>query len=146
MKSSKESWKKICKNGEIINLKVATTLSALIQNIDSTCETTQSEAIRSVSKGLTIRNWLIGYYIVEFEQNGKDRATYGDKLIENIAKNLSHKKGMSKTNLKLFKIFYITYPQIGQTVSDQFKIEHKKSHTISEKSLLVPIEKLKDIK
>ena len=84
-------------------MKIATTLSALIQNIDSTCETTQSEAIRSVSKGLTIRNWLIGYYIVEFKQN-------------------------------------------GQTVSDKFKIEHKKSQAISEKSLLVPIEKLKDIK
>lgn len=69
----------------------------LIQNIDTTCSVTQSQSIRSVSKSLTIRNWLIGYYIVEFEQNGQDRAMYGDKLIRNLADKLSHKKGMSAT-------------------------------------------------
>jgi len=36
---------------------------------------------------LTIRNWLIGYYIVEFEQNGKDRAEYGISLLKSIAYN-----------------------------------------------------------
>ena len=65
-------------------------LSLLIKKIDSTCTATQTQAVQSVSKSLTIRNWIIGYYIVEYEQNGKDRAAYGDKLIVNISKKLSH--------------------------------------------------------
>jgi len=117
-------------------------LDILIQNINTTCSVMQSEAIKSVSKSLSMRNWLIGYYIVEFEQNGQDRAVYGEKLIENLAKKLSNQKGMSSTNLKLFKMFYITYPQISQTVFDQFKIGDKKSQTLSGKSLYVPIDKL----
>lgn len=32
----------------------------------------------------TMRNWLIGYYIVEFEQHGKDRAEYGSQLLKKI--------------------------------------------------------------
>ncbi len=94
-------------------------LEFLIEKIDNTCSVMQSQAIRSVSRSLTIRNWVIGYYIVEYEQSGQDRAKYGDALVANVAKKLSHIKGMSTTNLKLFKMFYLAYPQISQTVSDQ---------------------------
>jgi hypothetical protein len=120
-------------------------LEVLIENIDTACHIMQSEAIRSVSKNLTMRNWIIGYYIVEYEQNGKDRAKYGDALIINLAKKLSHKKGMSTTNLKLFKMFYRAYPQISQTVTDQFKLEYQKSQTVSDKSLSVPVDKLLNV-
>ncbi len=117
-------------------------LSLLIKKIDSTCTATQTQAVQSVSKSLTIRNWIIGYYIVEYEQNGKDRAAYGDKLIVNISKKLSHIQGMSTTNLKLFKLFYLSYLQISQTVSGEFKLEYQKSQTVSDKSLSVPVDKL----
>ena len=65
---------------------------------------------------LTIRNWLIGYYIVEFEQNGKDRAEYGKSLLKSIAKNLSHIKGMEERSLRRFRQFYLFYPQIADTI------------------------------
>jgi len=117
-------------------------LNLLIKNIDSTCNIMQVQAINSVSKSLTLRNWIIGYYIVEYEQMGQDRAKYGDKLIVNISKKLSHIKGMSTTNLKLFKMFYLSYPQISQTVSNQFKLEHQKRQTVSDQLLTVPIQKL----
>ncbi len=117
-------------------------LNILINKIDNTCHVTQAQAIRSVSRSLTIRNWIIGYYIVEYEQNGEYRAAYGDKLIVNISKKLSHIQGMSTTNLKLFKLFYLSYPQISQTVSDEFKLEFQKSQTVSDKSLFVPVHKL----
>ncbi len=96
-------------------------LENLIQKIDSTCSTIQTEAIRSVSKSLTLRNWTIGYYIVEYEQMGQDKAVYGDKLIENLSKKLSHIKGVSATNLRLFRTFYTVYPQIQQTESGEFE-------------------------
>ena len=117
-------------------------LKSLIEKIDNTCNITQAQAINSVSRSLTLRNWLIGYYIVEFEQNGQDRAKYGDSLVVNIAKKLSHIKGMSTTNLKLFKMFYLAYPQISQTVSVEFKIEYQKSQTVSDKLLFVPTDNL----
>ena len=42
----------------------------------------QAQAAHAVNLALTARNWLIGYYIVEFEQNGEDRAAYGEQLLK----------------------------------------------------------------
>lgn len=106
------------------------TFDRLITQITTVHNTIQSEAIRSVSKSLTTRNWLIGYYIVEYEQKGVDRANYGDKVIENLARNLNNIKGLSNTNLKLFRQFYFTYPQISQTVPDQFALSFQKSQAL----------------
>jgi hypothetical protein len=94
----------------------------LIDIISETHSTLQQKAASAVNKSLTIRNWLIGFYIVEFEQNGEDRAKYGDRLLESIAEKTKHIKGLSSRNLNLFRQFYIIYPQIMQTVSAQSKM------------------------
>ncbi len=73
-------------------------------------------ANKAVNQLLTIRNWLIGKYIVEYEQNGQDRAKYGTKLIQTLSIKLD-KNGLSARNLKLFRQFYLTFPEIGQPVS-----------------------------
>jgi len=65
-----------------------------------------------VNQFLTVRNWLIGFYIVKFEQNGEDRAKYGVRLIRNLAKAVN-RPGLSFSNLKTFKQFYITYRRLG---------------------------------
>lgn len=96
----------------------------LLRNtIDSLNELTQKKALQNVNTMLSIRNWLIGFYIVNYEQNGADRAKYGEHIIENLADELKKRnlKGMSYRNLQLFKKFYYMYPQIVQTVSAQFK-------------------------
>lgn len=92
----------------------------LVNTIQQTHSQLQASAIRSVNKHLTIRNWLIGFYIVEFEQNGSDRATYGEKLLDDLAESINQ-KGLSSRNLKLFRQFYYLYPQIGLTLSDQLQ-------------------------
>ena len=76
-------------------------------------------AQKAININLTIRNWLIGCYIVEFEQNGEDRAKYGDRLIDELSKNLKTKglKGYSPIALRTCRKFYKMYPQIQQTVS-----------------------------
>ena len=51
--------------------------ASLLKAISSTTAQLQSRAAAAVNQALVIRNWLIGAYIVEFEQNGKDRAKYG---------------------------------------------------------------------
>ncbi|MEA1983276.1 MAG: PDDEXK nuclease domain-containing protein [Campylobacterota bacterium] len=118
------------------------TLPNLISTIDTVHQTFQTRALQRVSVNLTLRNFVIGHYIVEYEQNGSDRATYGSKLIENMAKKLSHIKGMSKSNLKSFRQFYLIYPQISQTVSGKFKLVGQKSQTVSDQSLYIPTNKL----
>ena len=58
---------------------------SLISSIDETHQTLQQSAVKAVNRHITLRNWLIGYYIVEFEQNGEDRAKYGTKLLKELA-------------------------------------------------------------
>jgi len=69
-----------------------------------------------VNVSLTIRNYLFGFYIVEFEQSGEDKAKYGDHLLENIAEQLKHKNGLSYRNLRQFRQFYLACPLITSVV------------------------------
>jgi len=89
----------------------------LILDIEQTHSILQKNTISLININLTVRNWLIGYYIVEFEQNGNDRATYGEHLLEKLAEKLKHIKGLSHRNLKTFKSFYLVYPQIASLFS-----------------------------
>ncbi len=84
--------------------------SKLISTIEQVHVQLQASAANAVNQSLTIRNWLIGYYIVEFEQNGEDRAVYGDKLIERLAEKLNHIKGIDRRSIFKFRQFYIFYP------------------------------------
>jgi hypothetical protein len=74
---------------------------------------------RQVNTALTLRNWVIGCYIFEYEQHGKDRAVYGQKLYKIIAGNLKEKglQSLGDRTLYLCKDFYIAYPHILQAVS-----------------------------
>lgn len=87
----------------------------LIQSITTTDEVLRIEAVKAINKSLTARNWLIGLYIIEFEQNGEDRAKYGAKLLQNLTKRLNA-EGFSYRNLKLFRQFYVEYPQLSQPI------------------------------
>ena len=91
----------------------------LVEQIQKTHQTLQAQSTKAVNVGLTIRNWLIGLYIVEFEQNGEDRAKYGDNLLTNLSKRLEI-RGLSETNLKNSRIFYLAYSEIRQLITDGF--------------------------
>ena len=59
--------------------------------IQSTHDAAQSSAVRAINRMQTMRNWLIGYYIVEFEQHGKDRAEYGTQLLKKLEERVNRK-------------------------------------------------------
>ncbi len=101
-------------------------LNQLISQIHQLDSGLKQEANKAVNQLLTIRNWLIGYYIVEYEQQGEDRAKYGDKMLRNLSEKLASRglKGFSYTNLSLFRQFYLLYPEIVQTVSEQLGATH----------------------
>jgi hypothetical protein len=85
--------------------------NSLIETIEQTHLSFQEQSVKAVNAGLTLRNWLIGFYIVEFEQNGDDRAQYGTSLIRNIANNLNI-KGLNAPELSRCRQFYKVYPEI----------------------------------
>ena len=60
----------------------------------------------------TMRNWLIGYYIVEFEQYGKDRAECGTQLLKKLEERVN-RKGLNVTLFQTSRNFYNLYPQMG---------------------------------
>ena len=80
----------------------------LVSTIQQLHQQLQQSAVNAVNQMLTMRNWLIGYYIVEFEQKGKERAEYGSGLLERLSKDLSllHGKGFSLSNVKRMRQFY----------------------------------------
>lgn len=88
----------------------------------------QQKAQQQVNTLLTKRNWLVGYYLVEYEQNGEDRATYGKQLLPRLAENLKKNglKGLDVRGLTNCRRFYQTYPEIWQTVTAELQfIENK---------------------
>jgi predicted nuclease of restriction endonuclease-like (RecB) superfamily len=95
----------------------------LVFTIQDTHSSLQAVAAKAVNIPMTIRNWLIGFYIIEYEQHGEDRANYGDKLIKNLEQQLFKNglNGLSFTNLNLYRQFYLRYPEMVQTVSEFFK-------------------------
>ena len=119
----------------------------LINSIELTHEQLSSQAVKQVNYLQTIRNWLIGYYIVEFEQNGEDRAEYGRKFMENTAKRLIHVRGMAVSNLKNFRQFYLTYQRflpymMNQTVFFQIRQTLSGEFEKNDNSLSLPVETL----
>ena len=80
--------------------------------IQSTHDAAQSSAVRAINRMQTMRNWLIGYYIVEFEQHGKDRAEYGTQLLKKLEERVN-RKGLNVTLFQTSRNFYSLYPQMG---------------------------------
>jgi predicted nuclease of restriction endonuclease-like (RecB) superfamily len=77
----------------------------------------QAQTAHAINLAVTARNWLVGFYIVEFEQHGEDRAKYGENLLKNLAKRLN-RRGLGERRLYEFRLTYIIYPQIGQVIAD----------------------------
>ena len=75
----------------------------------------RSTAYRAVNSVMIDTYWQIGRRIVEQEQNGKDRARYGEQLIVNLSRHLgdSFGSGFSVANLKNFRQFYLTFPELA---------------------------------
>lgn len=108
---------------------------ALIDSLRSLDSSLKQQVKSTANFGLTLRNWLVGAYIVEFEQKGEDRAAYGENLIPKIAQALSV-KGLSVRNLEVSRLFYNAYPSIPQTLSAEFSgLISEISQTVSAKSL-----------
>ena len=77
-----------------------------------------SATVKAINRFATIRNYVIGFYIVEYEQFGQDRAKYGDRLLKRLSENVN-KRGINETILKNCRRFYLAYPQIKDYLNGQ---------------------------
>ena len=80
-----------------------------------------AQASRAVNLSLTLRNWLIGCYIAEYELNGEDRAAYGEKVLSELSFRLNDISNCNRRQLYRYLRFYRLYPQIVATLSPQFQ-------------------------
>jgi len=94
----------------------------------------QTQVQKQVNTALTLRNWIIGRYIFEYEQKGEDRAQYGQQVLKEISHSLKKKglKSFSDRNLYLCRDFYLAYPEILQTVSAKLYLSDFQSIGISQ--------------
>jgi hypothetical protein len=78
---------------------VAARTSGLVEAIRQVHEHCASQAGKAINVSLTLRNWVIGCYILEYEQRGGDRTDYGERLLESLSDRLQH-AGMSRSSTK----------------------------------------------
>ncbi|WP_234110744.1 DUF1016 N-terminal domain-containing protein [Chryseobacterium sp. R2A-55] len=90
--------------------------------IKETHNVLQHYAVKAINIGLTTRNYLIGFYINDYELGGENRAQYGEQLVEKLATELSKKglKNISAPELSIFRQFCDAYPEILGTLSQKF--------------------------
>ena len=103
---------------------------ALVKHISTIQNTLQAQAAHAVNLALTSRNWLMGCYIVEFEQNGEDRAAYGEQLLKKLEQRLKT-KGLNERRFREFRRLYLVYPQLKEQVLHYIMAGNEIRHTLS---------------
>ena len=109
-------------NKKIQNIEI---YQKLVDSIGNTIESARQRAIQAVNNELLRANWEIGKYIVEYEQDGKEKAEYGSSLLTNLSKDLKSRfgKGFSKSNIYLMRQFYLKY-QTFQSLTGKLTWTH----------------------
>jgi len=97
----------------------------LIDKISEVTANARGQIAKSINTELIQTYWLIGQYIVEFEQDGRASATYGSKLLNYLQKDLTHLlgKGFSRSNLQYMRLLYLRF-QNCQTLSGELSWSH----------------------
>jgi hypothetical protein len=120
IKNSESSSELLTKIAEGWAEKQNPSFDELSASVLHTHQTAQAGAIRAVNQMATLRNWLIGCYIVEYEQKGSDRAKYGDRLLKRLEESVNT-KGLNVTLFRNSRSFYKLYPQMASL----FRIRRK---------------------
>jgi predicted nuclease of restriction endonuclease-like (RecB) superfamily len=96
---------------------------SLVRAIADVHERLLTQATKAVNVCLTLRNWLIGCYIREYELKGSDRATYREHLFDALAERLTARavSNCNRRQLYRYRDFYRTYPGIVGTASPQLR-------------------------
>ena len=94
--------------------------TGLVGNIGKLLESARRTSARAVNAIMTATYWEIGRHIVEFEQGGKARAEYGERLLEKLSGDLTTRfgRGFGLVQIRVMRQFFVTYPGIRQSAID----------------------------
>jgi len=98
-------------------------LPSLVRRIADIHHHLVERATKAVNVSLTLRNWLIGLSLQHYDLEGKDRATYGDRLFSALLEDLTSRgvSNCSRRQLYRYRDFYLAYPHIVGTLSPQLQ-------------------------
>ena len=102
----------------------------IFQQVAELLQNARQQVLRTVNSTMTLTYFEIGRIIVEEEQNGKDRAEYGKKLLKSLSQQLTKEfgKGFSIRNLEFIRKFYLTYSN-SEALTRILEIQKKQSLT-----------------
>lgn len=120
------------------NRKVNKEISSLLRKVRSLVISARNAAARNINTIQVFANFGIGRLIVEYEQTGKKRAAYGQKVLNELSARLTKEfgRGFSEDNLSNMRKFYMVYreqKQISETASGKLLLEVK-SQTVFDQS------------
>lgn len=97
----------------------------LIDNIGSLLQTARTQVATTINNILVKTYWEIGRYIVEYEQNGNERAEYGSNLLNRLATDLKKQygTGFGRSNIHYMRRLYMAFPKV-QTLSELLSWSH----------------------
>lgn len=92
-------------------LNAVNNISKLYKEINSILRTARANAYKAVNFAMVTSYWSVGQVIVEYEQNGNERAEYGKAVLEGLSKKLTAEfgKGFDESNLRYMRLFYQTF-------------------------------------
>ena len=94
---------------------------SLLHTLVTLLDESRRASARTVNVIMTATYWQVGRHIVEFEQAGQHRASYGQQLLDKLSTDLNKRfgRGFSVDHLELMRLFYISYSpaQISETAS-----------------------------
>lgn len=98
---------------------------SILNDIKEIISGSKEQAIRAVDNERVLMYWHIGKRILEEEQEGKERAVYGEYLIKTLAEQLEpeYGSGFSYRQLNFFRQFYKIFP-IVNALRSQFSWTH----------------------
>src|SRR6187402_2558808 len=107
------------------SIKTISNYNKLLANIGVFIETARLNAVRAINTELVKANWEIGSHIVEFEQQGQERAEYGSDLLARLSKDLGQQygKGFGRRNILDMRRFYLAFTK-WQKVSAKLSWSH----------------------
>lgn len=107
------------------SIKAKPNYNKLLVDIGISIEEARQNAVKAINSQLVKANWKIGRHIIEFEQQGIERAEYGSALLAKLSKDLKlrHGKGFGRRNILDMRRFYLVYP-IWQAVPAKLSWTH----------------------
>ncbi len=115
-------------DNELLKIESPAFTDDYVQDIKSILNAAKAQSYRAINSTMIQAYWLVGYRIVEQEQNGEKRAGYGEKVIEKLSKALNNEigSGMSVAQLRNCRQFYLTFSddEIRYTLCSELSWSH----------------------